>query len=68
MTTRLVSMEAVQESMVTLAEAARLLGTPLEALLQQIYDGVLPAAPERSSGRLLVSVVEVERLRARLGA
>ncbi len=63
MTTRLGTMETLQEATLTLAEAARRLGTTVDGLLAEIYDGALPATPQRSSGRLLVAVKDVERLR-----
>lgn len=56
-------MGTVQEATLTLGEAARRLGTTVEALLQLIYDGQLAATPDRNSGRLLVASQDVEHLR-----
>ncbi len=56
-------MGTVQEATLTLGEAARRLGTTVDALLQMIYDGELVAIPEPTSGRLLVVSRDLERLR-----
>ncbi len=56
-------MGTVQEATLTLGEAARRLGTTVDALLQMIYDGELAAIPEPTSGRLLVASRDLERLR-----
>jgi hypothetical protein len=58
-------MEAVQEATLTLGQAARRLGMTVGGVLQLIYDGELPAVPERASGRLLVNGADVERIRQR---
>lgn len=60
---RLVAMDAVQEVTLTLGQAARRLRTSVDEALQLIYDGRLPAVPERASGRLLVDSADVERIR-----
>jgi hypothetical protein len=56
-------MGTVQEATLTLAEAARRLGLDIDDLLGRIYRGELPAVAERSSGRLLISASDVERMR-----
>lgn len=53
-------MGTVQETTLTLGEAARRLGTTVDALLQMIYDGELAATPEPTSGRLLVASRDLE--------
>lgn len=62
---RLVAMDAVQEATLTLGQAARRLGTSVDEVLRLVYEGKLPAVPERASGRLLVNSADVERLRER---
>lgn len=62
---RLVAMEALQDAMLTLGQAARRLGMTVDGVLQLIYDGKLPAMPESASGRLLVESADVERVRQR---
>ena len=56
-------MGTVQEATLTLGEAARRLGTTVDALLRLIYDGELAATPELTSGRLLVAGRDLERFR-----
>jgi excisionase family DNA binding protein len=56
-------MGTVQEATVTLGEAARRLGTSVDALLRLIYDGELAATPDPTSGRLRVASQDLERLR-----
>ena len=56
-------MGTVQEATLTLGEAARRVGTTVDALLQLIYDGELAATPEPASGRLLVANQNLERCR-----
>lgn len=46
-----------------LGEVARRLGVGLNAVLELIYDGRLPAMVDRSSGRLLVDEADVERVK-----
>lgn len=46
----------------TLGEAARRLGTTIGALLERIYDGELPATPDRQRARLLLDEQEVDRM------
>jgi hypothetical protein len=55
-------MGAVQEATMTLGEAARHVGTTVDALLALIYDGHLPATPDPSTGRLLVKGSDLEQL------
>lgn len=55
-------MGAVQEVTMTLGEAARRLGTTVDALLALIYEGRLPATPDPSTGRLLVKGSDLEQL------
>ena len=56
-------MGTVQEATLTLGQAARRLGTTVDALLQLIYDGELAATPDPASGRLLVSTEDLDSLR-----
>jgi hypothetical protein len=60
---RLVDMGAVQEATITLGEAARRLGTTVDALLALIYEGRLAATPDPSTGRLLVRTQDLEQFR-----
>lgn len=55
-------METVTQGRLTLGEAARRLGTDVDALLQLIYRGQLRASVEHDSGRLLIETGDVERL------
>ena len=52
----------VQEATITLGEAARRLGTTVDALLQLIYGGQLHATPDSATGRLLVSPKDLDDL------
>lgn len=56
-------MGTVQEATLTLGEAARRLGTTVDAVLQLVYDGTLPAVAEHATGRLLVNGDDVDRFR-----
>ncbi|QBI18476.1 DNA-binding protein [Egibacter rhizosphaerae] len=58
-------MDVVQEATLTLGQAARRLGTSVDEVLRLVYEGTLPAVPERATGRLLVDSADVERLRDR---
>lgn len=60
-------METVQDATLTLGEAARRLGRTVDEALQLVYDGELPAVPDRATGRLLVDAADVERLRRQRG-
>lgn len=55
-------MGTVQETTLTLGEAARRLGTTVDALLKLIYDGRLPATPDPSTGRLFVKLNDLEQM------
>lgn len=50
------------QATLTLGEAARHLDMAVDGVLQLIYDGTLPAVPERATGRLLVEGADVETL------
>ncbi|CAN5795820.1 hypothetical protein BH24ACT15_BH24ACT15_31720 [soil metagenome] len=56
-------MGTVQEATLTRGEAARRLGTTVDALLRMIYDAKFTATPEPTSGRLLVSSNDLEGIR-----
>lgn len=60
---RLVAMGTVQEATITLGEAARRLGTTVNALLELIYAGRLSATPDPATGRLLLRSDDLEQLR-----
>jgi hypothetical protein len=55
-------MGAVQEATVTVPEAARRLGRPVEDVLDLIYSRMLPATAERASGRLLIRPEDLDRI------
>ncbi len=57
-------MTPVQEERLTVPEAARRLGMSVEALLDVIYSGDVPAKLETETGRLLLDHRDVDRLRA----
>lgn len=56
-------MTPVQEERLTVPAAARRLGMSVEALLDVIYSGQVPAELEPETGRLLLDHRDVERLR-----
>ena len=53
----------MEETTLTLGETARRLDTTVDGVLRLVYDGVLPAVPERATGRLLLDSADVESLR-----
>jgi excisionase family DNA binding protein len=55
-------MGSVQEATITLGEAARRLRITVDALLELIYDGRLPATPDPSTGRLLIKPTDLDDL------
>lgn len=55
-------MGTVQEATLTLGEAARRLETTVDAVLQLVYEGHLPATPDPATGRLLVRSGDLDRL------
>lgn len=63
--TRLVLMGTVQETTITLGEAARRLDTTVAALLAFVYEGQLPAVADPSTGRLLVKASALQNLPGR---
>jgi predicted HTH domain antitoxin len=64
-TDRLEMMESVREGMLTLGEAAYLLGIDMEQLLELVYSRQVPAKVVRESGRMLLDEAEIQRLRNR---
>jgi excisionase family DNA binding protein len=57
-------MGTVQEATITVGEAARRLKITVEALLDLIYAGRLPATPDPATGRLMVKGDDLAALRA----
>jgi excisionase family DNA binding protein len=55
-------MGSIQEATITLGEAARRLHISVDALLELIYDGRLPATPDPSTGRLLIKPTDLDDL------
>ena len=55
-------MATVEERTITLGEAARRLGTTVDAVLELVYAGRLNAEREPSTGRLLVDAEELRSL------
>lgn len=53
-------MGTVQQIRITLGQAARRLGTSVDAVLELVYAGRLAAEPEPSTGRLLVKLADLE--------
>ena len=58
-------MESVREGMLTLGEAAYLLGIHMEQLLELVYSRQVPAKVVRESGRMLLDEADIQRLRNR---
>ena len=58
-------MESVREGMLTLGEAAYLLGIDMEQLLELVDSRQVPAKVVRESGRMLLDEAEIQRLRNR---
>lgn len=55
-------MKTTEEQTVTVGEAARQLDSTVDALLELIYRNELGAFVQSESGRMLVSVTDVESL------
>lgn len=58
------AMRAAEEKTLTVGEAARRLNVTVEALLEVVYSGRLPARADAASGRMLINEVDLQAMQS----